>query len=341
MTSFQFVPLFGPWWLTALISAILVAAFGIGVALFVRNRQDNDARVIDWVRRGAVVLLLVVAAAGPSTVTLTQRQAVNAIDVFFAVDVTGSMAVDDAHYGSDEAQTRLDVARQAVSDVVSQYPGASYAGVSFGTTSSLGVPLTPDSRALNLWAESLTPEPTSVSSGTSPDAPLDTLIRAMQQSRESHPDNTIVLYYFSDGEKTSESDRRTFSTLRTFVDGGAVIGTGSTAGGRVPLVRSDAGASEETQWVTDPETGTAAISRMDDDQLRQIADEVSIEYLHVDATMTAEQLEALTSSQYRLIDTETTRTHVTRFVWPLALAIFALILWEAADVLTKVRRIAS
>lgn len=341
MTSFQFVPLFGPWWLTTLISALLVVAFGTGLTMFLRKRQSNDAGVLDWVRRGALVVLLVVAAAGPSTVTLTQRQAVNAIDVFFAVDVTGSMAVDDAHYGSDKTQTRLEVARKAVGDIVAQYPGASYAGVSFGTTASLGVPLTPDSRALSLWAESLNPEPTSVSSGTSPDAPLDTLIRAMQQSRESHPDNTIVLYYFSDGEKTSEADRRTFSSLRAFVDGGAVIATGSSEGGRVPLVRSDAGASEETQWVTDPETGSPAISRMDDDQLRQIADETSIEYLHVDATVTAEQVEALTSSQYRLIDTETTRTHVTRFVWPLALVIFALVVWEASDVLRKMRRIAS
>lgn len=45
-------------------------------------------------------LLAAVMMLTPSIVTTTTSRAINATDVMVAVDVTGSMAVKDAEYGS-------------------------------------------------------------------------------------------------------------------------------------------------------------------------------------------------------------------------------------------------
>lgn len=342
MTGFTFIPLFGNLWLTIVMCVVVLGAFGIGCGLFVRHRLTSDATALDWVRRGLIAVLLCVAALGPSTVTATKTQAVNRTDVFFAFDVTGSMAVADAQYGSSARITRLEAAKKTVDDIMGLYKSASYAGVSFGTGASLDVPLTPDSRAISNWAHNLSVEPTAVSSGSSLDAPLDTLIRTMQQTRQDHPNDLIVLYYLSDGEQTSTTERRTFSSLRTFVEGGASIGLGSTAGGRVPLTEASTSSSNPAantqQWVTDPSTKKPAISKMDVDNLKDIADEVSIDYLHPDATTTATKLTANVSHQYSMLATNKTHTHVSSFVWPVALALFGLICWEFATALSKQRR---
>ncbi|MCI1983252.1 MAG: VWA domain-containing protein [Bifidobacteriaceae bacterium] len=348
MTNFRFTPIFGSWWVSLLVCAVLLAAFGTGLAFFLRSRATNDATSVDWTRRGALTALICIAIIGPSVVTTTTSQAVNRTDVFFAVDVTGSMAVSDAQYGSSATTTRLDAAKKAVSDIVSLYSGASYAGVSFGTGASLDVPLTPDAHAISTWATNLAAEPTGVSSGSSLDAPLDTLLRTMQQTHEEHPDDTIVMYFISDGEETSTSTRRTFSSLRAFVQGGGAVGTGSVAGGKVPLIEastkstasnSGAGSSAQTQqWVTDPDTKKPAVSKLDPDNLKDIADEMSTSYLHVDATHTARALKATVSRQYSMLSTNKVRTHITSFVWPLGIAIFALVLWEFASAVARQRR---
>jgi Ca-activated chloride channel family protein len=348
MTLFQFTPIFGNWWISLAVCVVLIAAFCVGLAFFLRTRATNDATGVDWTRRGVIAALMCVAILGPSVVTTTTSQAVNRTDVFFAVDVTGSMAVDDAQYGSSAKMTRLNAAKKAVAGIMNLYEGASYAGVSFGTGASLDVPLTPDAHAISNWATNLAAEPTGVSSGSSLDAPLDTLLRTMQQTHTDHPDDTIVLYYISDGEQTSTSTRRTFSSLRAFVQGGAAIGTGSTTGGKVPLIEastkssaSNAGAgsaSTTQQWVTDPSTKKAAVSKLDPDNLKDIADEISAGYLHMDATHTASALKTTVSRQYSMLSTNKVRTHITSFVWPLGIALFALIAWEFASALARQRR---
>ena len=80
------------------------------------------------------------------------KGSVNATDVVVAVDVTGSMAVKDAQYGSAEQSSRLDVAKQAVKDVTALYPNSSFAALRFGASGTLDVPLTPDSNAIDNWA---------------------------------------------------------------------------------------------------------------------------------------------------------------------------------------------
>ena len=112
------------------------------VALYVRRRGSSDETVTACIRRTVIALLVGVMALTPSVVTPTTSRAVNATDVVIAVDVTGSMAVADARYGSDEPVSRMDAARQAVHGLTAMYPDASFAAVRFGASGTLDVPLT-------------------------------------------------------------------------------------------------------------------------------------------------------------------------------------------------------
>ncbi|RSX54693.1 VWA domain-containing protein [Bifidobacterium samirii] len=338
--------------------ALAMAMFALGaavVAVHVRRRASSDETTAACVRRALLCLTVALMLLTPSVVTSTDSRAVNATDVVVAVDVTGSMAVADAHYGSDETIGRLDAAKDAVRDITALYPDASFMVLRFGATGSVDVPLTPDTHAIGTWADTLAPEATSVSSGSSLDAPLDRLLLSLKDLREERPDDAIVLYLITDGEQTSTGERRSFSTLRRYLDDGFVIGVGSTEGGRIPVVRdgvasdgsdgsdgsSDGGAQADGDgWVIDPDTGEPGVSRMDEATLGAIADEISGTYLHVDAATTmADGRSAEASRRWQVTSTVKRRERTTPVVWPLAAVVLVLAAWEAGAWIVMSRRL--
>ncbi len=59
--------------------------------------------------------------------------------------------------------------------------------------------MTPDARAIDTWADSLRVDPTDTSSGSSPDASIDTLLLTLNSVRDANPDDTIVMYLITEG----------------------------------------------------------------------------------------------------------------------------------------------
>ena len=251
----------------------------------------------------------------PSIVTTTTSRAINATDVMVAVDVTGSMAVKDAEYGSSGTISRLDAAKRIVKGITSTYADSSFAALRFGASGTLDVPLTPDSIAIDGWADTLAVESTSTSAGSSLDTPLDQLMLSLKSIRDQHPDDIIVLYVITDGEQTSDTARRSYSALRRYLDDSFTIGVGSDAGGKIPMASDGTATGQQSdgQWVTDPTTGKPGISKLDEATLESIADEMGGSYLHVDASHTIEQaVSAKASRQWRLTQTVKRRAYDSR-----------------------------
>ena len=326
--SLTFEPALG--WVAGGLLAGLLLLLALALVIHgLREGQDTDADRWALTRRTAMVLILALMVMTPSTVSKTTNKAVNATDVFIAVDVTGSMAVKDAGYGDQEGISRLEAARAAVHDLTRIYPDASFSALSFGASASVDLPLTPDVRAVDNWARGLATEPTSRSAGSSLDAPLDRLSLVMKQTRDRHPDDRILLYLISDGEQTGPDERRSFSVLREGLDDAFVLGTGSAKGGMVPL-SSDVGGSDGDGWVTDPKTGQPGISAMDPKTLKAMADEMSGHYQALaKGTAVDEGATAAASKRYRVTKVDQVSQHVTPLVWPLALVELVLILIEA------------
>ena len=338
LKSLTFEPALG--WVTGGLLAGLLLLLAIALVIHgLRKGRDTDADRWALTRRTAMVLILALMVLTPSTVSKTTNKAVNATDVFIAVDVTGSMAVKDAGYGTQDGMSRLEAAKAAVRDLVDIYPDASFSALSFGASASVDLPLTPDVRAVDNWARGLATEPTSRSSGSSLDAPLDRLTLALKQTKDRHPNDRILLYLISDGEQTGRDERRSFSVLREGLDEAFVLGTGSAKGGTVPLT-SDVGGSDAGGWVKDPQTGQPGISAMDPNTLKAMADEMSGHYQALAKGVTVrEGATASVSKRYRVTTVDQVRRHVTPLVWPLALVELVLILVEAGQWIRTSRRL--
>ncbi|AKV55439.1 Von Willebrand factor type A domain protein [Bifidobacterium actinocoloniiforme DSM 22766] len=342
MNGWTLAPSLG-WIAGGVLTALLLAAAVCGPILRYRQRASYDASWLTVGRRSLIALVMALIVLTPSQVQTTRNQAVNATDVYVAVDVTGSMAVQDAHYGSQDTISRLDAAKRAVSDITQSYPDASFAAVRFGSSGTLDLPLTPDGRALGNWARNLTTEPTDLSAGSSLDAPLDPLVLSLKETKDRHPDDRIVLYLITDGEQTSAKSRRSFSTLRAYLDDAFTLGVGSAQGGKVPVSSRTPRQGAQTgaqDWVKDPATGQPGISKMDEGQLKAMADEMSGHYLPIDASHTLKDGPAVkTAQRYRVQVTHGERTRVTPCVWPLALILLALLAWEMVDWIRTSRRL--
>lgn len=340
------------------IAAIMAVMAVVEVILFVRRRRgsaagggapDTDETVAACVRRTLLCLLVALMALTPSVTAATNSRAVNATDVVVAVDVTGSMAVSDAAYGSGETITRLDAASRAVDELTSLYPDSSFVALRFGASGTLDVPLTPDTRAIGNWAATLAPEATDVSAGSSLDAPLDQLLLTLKDLREQHPDDAIVLYMITDGEQTSQRSRRSFSSLRRYLDDAYAVGVGSEQGGNIPVIRggvaSDGidgtdGEGPSDEWVTDPDTGQPGVSKMDMDNIKELADEMGGAALALGANTTlAGARSDAASDRWRVGESAKERTRTQPVVWPLAIAAAVLLAFEAGAWFAVSRRL--
>ncbi|MBT1172288.1 VWA domain-containing protein [Bifidobacterium sp. MA2] len=343
MTSLTLSPALG-WPVGGPVAALMALFAAVEIVRRARG-LSGDETTASCVRRVLMCLVAALMVLTPSVTSTTTSRAVNATDVVVAVDVTGSMAVTDARYGSDETITRLDAARRAVDDVTAMYADASFAAVRFGASGTLDVPLTPDAPAIRNWASTLAPEATSVSAGSSIDAPLDQLVSTLKQMRDQHPDDAIVLYLITDGEQTSTRTRRTFSTLRSYLTDAFTVGVGSTEGGNIPMIAdgvsgSNASSGTDQQWVTDPDTGQPGVSKMDEGNLKDIADEMGGSYLPTSASKTVRDgMSAKASKEWKVTTTTKSRTRATPVVWPLAIAMAVLLAWEAGAQFVLSRRL--
>ena len=338
MTNLTLSPALG-WPLGTAICVIMLVCAVAQIVLHIRRRSQSDETVWACARRSMICALVAIMALTPSIVSSTNSRAINTTDVVVAVDVTGSMAVADAQYGSDEQLSRLDVAKQAVKDIAAMYPNSSFAALRFGASGTLDVPLTPDSKAIDNWADTLAPESTSISAGSTLDVPIDQLLLTCKSIHDQHPDDAIVLYLISDGEQTSSKTRRTFSSLRRYLSDAFTVAVGSEQGGNIP-VTGDGVEEGDTQWVTDPETGEPGVSRMNADEMNAIADELSGTAIQLNATTTMSGGDSKeTSSKWRVTQISKQRTRTVAMVWPFAIAVALLLTFEAGAWIMQSRRL--
>ncbi|MCI1223935.1 MAG: VWA domain-containing protein [Bifidobacterium subtile] len=328
------------WPLGAAIAVAMAVLAVLTAVMHVKHRSRSDETLAACIRRTVLCLLVAVMALTPSIAAPTALRAVNTTDVVLAVDVTGSMAVEDAGYESAGGISRIDAAKQAVDGIAAAYPNSSFAALRFGVSGTLDVPLTPDTLAIRSWADTLSVEPTSLSTGSRLDAPIDQLLLTAKSIRAEHPQDAIVLYLITDGEQTSTKARRTYSSLRQYFDDAFTVGVGSTQGGKIPQTGTTPGAShEQSQWVMDPSTGQPGISAMNEKNLKDIADELSGRSVILSQGQSiASHVSDKVSRRWRVSDDAKRRERVTPIVWPFAIAAAALLTWELGAWIVMSRR---
>ena len=327
------------WWVMGPLATAIV--LGLGWVLF-RSRQQHgpsgDAGFRGWLFRGALVLLLLLAACRPGFPGGTVEAAATDLNVFFVVDTSSSIAAEDhTPAGGDAAKgestggqsagvPRLDGVREDIRAIARELGGARYSLISFDSSAAVRMPLTTDTSALETAVAVLGPEVTDYSQGSSVTAARAVLAERLAAARDGHPDRPRLVFYFGDGEQTSAAAPQALGIDGSLVSGGAVLGYGTRDGGRMKENSGDP-ARPATTYIQDPTTGAAAVSRLDEDRLRDLAHQLAVPYLHRAAgDAAAPMLQQATPGT--LVRTGAALDGRTELYWMPAFAAFLLALRE-------------
>lgn len=313
----NFLPLVTPWlfWPVAL---LLIAA-----AASLLHKSRSAAR---W-RYAALVVLVVFSAARPGIPGASVPVAATDLNVFFVVDTTPSVAAED-HNGSGR---RIDGIKADISAIAEELAGASFSLLSFDSNAVVELPLTTDTTALRTLSEVLSPGITYNSQGSSISVADSLLAERLAAVESSHPERPRLVFYFGDGEQTAAQAPAPFTKSTALVDGGAVLGYGTAAGGK--MREQGFGSATGGEWIVDKSAaGAPAVSKIDEQALRKVASELDVPYVHragnADIAPAMVKSAPGTSSQSESQNTAPGRWEL---YWLLAVAAFGVALWELAS----------
>ncbi|MFJ4025810.1 VWA domain-containing protein [Paenarthrobacter sp. NPDC089989] len=255
-----------PWPFIAL-SGVAVVAFVVWT-LSARNQPQPLVR--RTARRAAAVVLLLMAALRPGWPGEGGRTAVADLDVFFVVDTSTSMAAEDYH-GSG---MRLGGVQEDVLGVAKELAGAKFSLITFDSKATVRMPLSQDATALQTAVATLQPQNPRHAAGSSITEAGALLKKQLAAAREKHPGRPALVFYAGDGENTAASAPERLPLDPPVVSGGAVLGYGTSDGGRMKDPSDPKG-----EYVKD-KNAEAAISKIDEDALRTIATQLGVPYVH-------------------------------------------------------------
>ena len=92
-----------------------------------------------------------------------------------------------------------------------------------------------------------------------------------------------IIFFISDGEVVNSEELASYSNLKKYVDGGAVLGYGTTAGGAMRPLKyvGDEETLEYLYYYDEDYNSVKAISKIDEGNLKQIASDLGVKYVHM------------------------------------------------------------
>lgn len=287
----------------------------------------GESRAGHW-RLTTAVVLLAVAALRPGLPGDEVNTTAANLNVYFVVDTTSSIIAED--WG--DGQPRLTGVRSDIDAIASALPGARYSVVTFDQSTRVRLPLTTDTTALASVTETLLPEPTEYSRGSSVTEANGRLRTLLEQAGQRTPERGRVVYYLGDGEQTAPGQPAPFTIPAGLVNGGAVLGYGTSEGGRMKATRARFETSGE--YIQDPATGEDARSVIGEGALRAIAGQLGVGYLHresgADIGPAVDRIDLARYGNSAEIEARKVRARYELY-WVFLLGLAALAVWEAGS----------
>lgn len=228
-----FTPVLPPLVLTGIAAAILVAR--VVAVRRVPAAKRTRVALLRWCGVTLAALLLTAAAtrpvidAGGGATRIADRHAPN---VFLIVDRSPDMRVTDDRGG----KTRMALAREDIATLIARHPGARVAVISFATRSMMDWPLSSDTWSLRPLATTLEPYPSAPGAATMANAGAagNMLRYQLIGAKQQYPLAKTLVYYLGAGTPEAQTPPREFNVPDAAVDGGAVLGYGTSEGGPIP-----------------------------------------------------------------------------------------------------------
>ncbi len=261
-----------------------------------------------------VLSLMIVALSQPKYGFEWEDIQRRGVDIVIALDVSDSMLVEDAESGG--TLSRLERAKRKIGDLLQMLEGDRIALVAFAGTAFLECPLTLDYNAARMFLDNIDTDLIPVK-GTALGEAIHTSLKAFEGSR--HASRAIIL--ITDGE--DHHGQALKAAEAAAVDGVHIftIGIGRDEG--APIPNADGGFRRDR-------SGELILSKLDEHSLQKIALTTSGRYVR-SVTGDVDLEEIYTSGIKATLEDQELgskrRQHwENRFQWPLALAIFLLMI---------------
>ena len=251
----------------------LIIAFAVAVLImlvaWIRSRESRIRSTLALARRAAIAALVFVIALRPMKEEYGTDIRLSNLDVLFVLDITLSMWADDG-----PETTRIDGAVTEIGDIMEALPGANFGLITFQNKSTVLAPFTQDTNSVMRYLNNISIPSKYYAKGSRMDVPYYD-VQNMLISSDRKENRYTVIFFLSDGEDTDpEPKPYSYEDLGNLVDGGAVIGYGTEAGGEM----TDADGFN----VYSQSSLERGVSRIDEDNLEKMADELGVKYVHCD-----------------------------------------------------------
>ena len=230
-----------------------------------------------FIRQIFIVILIFLINLRPMFRIGTSEVMTNELDVLFVIDTTISMVAED-YNGND---TRLSAVKRDCRYIMEQLHGSKFSIVTFDDTSKIMVPFTMDSNLIGETIDILNVSNYVYAKGTSLNKPISNMESVFMAS-EKHSNRARIVFFISDGEITNEDsiDEDGYSDLKKYISDGAVLGYGTDVGGYMYVKDL----YEDSFTYVEDRTSypyKKAVSRIDEDNLKSIAGDFGIDYVHM------------------------------------------------------------
>lgn len=319
----SFLPILPPWLFWPLAALLL----GAVVVLALKGATSPAARQARW-RFAAVVLLVVIAGARPGMAGGNAPVASTELNVFFVVDTSPSSAAEDY----DGAKDRLTGMKSDINAIAAELVGARFSLISFDSKAKTVLPLTTDATALRTTTQVLSVRSVYASKGSSVSSARGELADRLAAAAKTHPERPRLVFYFGDGEQTSAKPAEPFDKGIELIDGGAVLGYGTAAGGR--MREAGIGGDGPGPFIVDKSTDDyrAAVSKLDEKTLQNIAAQLGVPYIHREnpsqPSTLMQDASPHAASHVDAAAGDKAGAGRLEWYWVFALAAFGLALWE-------------
>lgn len=232
------------------------------------------------IRQMIMICLVFLINLRPMILSDEAETLTNDLDVLFVIDTTISMVADDY----DNGEPRLNGVKEDCLKIMEELEGAKFSIVSFDNSSEINIPYTRDMDIIRESLDILTTPSTYYAKGSSMNIPIEDIETQLESSNKD-ADRARIIFFFSDGEITNEDslDTLEYNKLGDYISDGAVLGYGTTAGGEM-LIKNKYSNNYEYLKDTSTYPSSNAISVIDEDTLKEIANCLDVDYLNVNNT---------------------------------------------------------
>lgn len=300
----------------------------IGFAIYcIISKNFRHVRVF---RRIGIVLLLLLAFARPAIANGTAERDLSNLNLFFVVDNTGSMAAKDMEQGT---KYRYEVVADDIKRITKLFPGAKYGAITLDYNNNQSIPLVSDANVINAFADSLRPKNSYYSS----DSDLISLIKYAEKRITNYnkrfPGRNSIVFFMSDGEDNTNASIQSLKSMSGELAGGAVIGYGTTSGSSINAVNYD-GTIDEMATVKDQKTGQEHISKLDEDNLSQIANTIGVQYYRrLSSEDKMDDIDSFVNETVAYSRSSETTNASEDLYWIVIIVAIALLLWDFYSIL--------